>query len=823
MKIVIVESPAKAKTIQKYLGTGYRVCACFGHVRDLPSKEGSVLPDKDFHMIYELSSHHRKYLKEITKVAQSASALYLATDPDREGEAIAWHMKEVLASKKALPQSVKRIVFSEITKSAIEASLPQARAISMDLVNAQQARRALDYLVGFTLSPVLWKKIPSARSAGRVQSVALRLIYERECDILAFVPQEYWSIEGNFIQKGKSFVATLVEKEEERLEKCAISTEDLAAAYVEDIKKRDFSIVHQVEKTLYRHPPPAFITSTLQQEASQKLGLSVSQVMRHAQQLYEGIGEQGGLITYMRTDSPHMSKEALLAARAVIASSFDKAYLPVAARKFKASSKVAQEAHEAIRPTQFSLLPSQVQSLSSQQLGLYDLIWKRALASQMQSATFKQGTVILKDAEKKWTFKATGSEVIFDGFLKLYPPSSGDKEKKTKEKMLPSLEEGAVHQERMTSFGHVTTPPHRYREATLVKKLEELGIGRPSTYASIIDILKKREYVTLKDRKFVCQQRGAVVTIFLKHFFPQYITYMFTAELETKLDHIATGNVSWKKVLGEFWDPFCALSKSVNHSSREDVMKAIQLELVSFVCPKDNPQEMLKSCPACGKGTLGIKVGKGRFFLGCSEYPSCTHTRNLGDEETMTENNQAFTKVLGKNPTSGEEVLVKKGPFGYYLEEHVPDKKPKRVSLKPPLDPHRITLEEALKLLVFPKLLGKHPETKEEIFVRLGRYGPYLDHNGKYAKLSSVEEAMEVGLNRAIVLLKEGRNGGSKRQVLKVLGEHPEGGGTVEILQGRYGPYVTHKRINVSLKKTGATDLTLEEAVELLAAKSRTK
>ncbi|MCA3246496.1 MAG: type I DNA topoisomerase [Azospirillum sp.] len=837
MKLVIVESPAKAKTINKYLGAEYTVLASFGHVRDLREKDGAVEPDREFAMHWEVGERARKPVSEIVKALKGADTLILATDPDREGEAISWHLKEVLDEAKKLGKiDVKRVVFNEITKTAILEAMRHPRDLDRDLVDAYLARRALDYLVGFNLSPVLWRKLPGSRSAGRVQSVALRLICERETEIERFRAREYWTIASTFkAPDGTAFDAKLTHLDGVRLDKFDLPNEDAARAAVAKIEAGDPFRVGSVEKKRSRRNPMApFTTSTLQQEASRKLGFGASRTMRLAQQLYEGVdigGETVGLITYMRTDSVTLSQEAVRAARALIAEQYGKRFLPDQPRVWKTQAKNAQEAHEAIRPTDLLRRPDQVRSrLSDDQLKLYELIWRRTVASEMESAQLDQTAVDLVSRDGRTTLRATGSVIVFEGFLALYREDRDDPsgEEDEENRLLPALAEGdATPRQSVKPEQHFTQPPPRFSEASLVKRLEELGIGRPSTYASILETLQDRGYVRLDKRRFIPEDRGRVVTTFLEQYFRRYVEYDFTAKLEDLLDEISGGRAEWRKVLTDFW---AAFSKSLDETKDlkiRDVIDALDAALGPHFFPEKPGGADPRSCPACSDGRLGLRLGKRGAFIGCSRYPECSFTRPLSVEGADGEGGAlggVANKVLGVDPATGEEVHLKNGPYGPYLQLGTggAKEKPKRVSIPKDIQPSDVGLELALKLLSLPRPVGDHPTDGLPILAGLGRFGPYLKHGDKYKSIPTTQDALEIGLNRAVDILAQpstGRRfGRAAGPVGRVVGNHPDDGQPITAAAGRYGPYVKHGSTYANLPKDGSPDsVTLDEAVALLA------
>ncbi len=830
--LVIVESPAKAKTINKYLGRDYSVLASFGHVRDLPPKDGSVDPEHDFAMKWQIQPGSRKHIEAIAKALKGAEKLILATDPDREGEAISWHVLEILKEKGLLQdKDIARVVFHAITPSAIAEAMKHPRGIDERLVEAYLARRALDYLVGFTLSPVLWRKLPGAKSAGRVQSVALRLVDEREREIERFVPQEYWTIhEALKTPRGETLPAKLFAIDGKKLDKLAIRSGEEAEAIRQALARAPHVVEKVGQKPVKRNPPPPFTTSTLQQEASRKLGFSPQRTMQLAQKLYEGVdlgGETVGLITYMRTDAVNMAPEGIEAARQAIAQRFGERYLPAKPRIYKTKVRNAQEAHEAIRPTDPTRVPEKVKPyLDADMLRLYELIWKRTLASQMTPAEFLRTTVDIR-AEgadgRAYATRATGQVQKFDGFLKLYQESTDDEPETDESRILPEVKEGeALDPVKVEAKQHFTEPPPRYTEASLVKKLEELGIGRPSTYASILQTLRDRGYVKLERRRLVPEDRGRLVTAFLENFFPEYVAYDFTASLEDKLDRIARGEENWKQLLRDFWTEFKKAVESAQGVRMADVIEALNEQLGPYIFPKGPDGKPDRTCPACGGGTLSLKLGRYGAFVGCSNYPECRHTRPLTGEaaEGAAEAEESGDVPLGTDPETGLEVWRKQGRFGPYVQlgDDDSDEKPKRVSIPKGMDPASVDLELALQLLSLPREVGRHPETGEPILANIGRYGPYVQHGRTYANLPSVEDVFTIGINRAVDLIAQKEARGTK-QVIKELGEHPEGG-EIQVLSGRYGPYVKWKRVNATIPKDIAPeDITLEQALELIAAR----
>lgn len=833
--VVVVESPAKAKTINKYLGTDYTVLASYGHVRDLPSKDGSVEPDADFAMHYEVDIDSKKQMSAIAGALKGADMLYLATDPDREGEAISWHVLEALKESNKLPKGVgvKRIVFHEITKKAVTHAIEHPRDIDMNLVNAQQARRALDYLVGFNLSPVLWRKLPGSRSAGRVQSVALRLICERESEIEVFKAREYWDIGVELkTGTGANFSARLTEYNGVKLDKFAFPNETAARAAESTLKSTDFRVTTITPRTVRRAPYAPFSTSTLQMEASRKLGFGAKRTMQVAQKLYEE-----GLITYMRTDGITVSVDAVADARKFIEKDYGANYVPDSPRMYKTKVKNAQEAHEAIRPTDLSKRPDTV-SLDGEQAKLYELIWKRMVASQMESAVYDQVGVDMHDVTKRHALRATGSVLKFDGFLRLYQetieeddkkPDTGDESAENDSQRLPPMEVGEpLRTSKVEAAQHFTQPPPRYSEATLVKRLEELGIGRPSTYASIISVLIDRSYVKLDKRRFVAESLGRIVTAFLMSYFDRYVEYDFTANLEENLDKIADGERDWKAELRAFWTEFHARVEDSKKLTISDVLRRIEELLEPYIFGAGDAAAAAKVCPTCKTGSLHLKTGKFGSFLGCSNYPECNFTRQLtgsamdANAEGAAEGEE-YPRTLGTDPVSGEIVTIRKGPYGVYVQLG-DGKKPKRSSLQKGTIPASVDLAKALSLLALPREIGLHPETGETIVANIGRFGPYLLHAGKYANLGPEDDVLSIGMNRAVTLIAEAaekkKNGGGRGgapEPLKDLGAHPDSGEKVVILKGRYGPYIKYAGKNITLpKEHKPEDFTLEMALPLL-------
>lgn len=846
MNVVIVESAAKAKTINKYLGPDYKVIASYGHVRDLPPKDGSVEPDRDFAMHWEVDGKSQKIMREIADAVKKADKLILATDPDREGEAISWHILEILSQKKALKKGteVERVAFNAITKQSILAALKEPRKIDQPLVEAYLARRALDYLVGFTLSPVLWRKLPGARSAGRVQSVALRLVCDREAEIEAFKTEEYWTIEALLqTAKGEDVKSRLVAIDGTALKKLDIKDEATANAIRTALMGRDFRVASVEKKATKRNPYPPFTTSTLQMDASRKLGFSAKQTMQIAQRLYEGVdigGETVGLITYMRTDGVQIVPEAVSQIRDVIAAEFGKEYTPFA-REYKTKVKNAQEAHEAIRPTDPRRTPEKVRNhLEKDQAALYELIWKRTIASQMAPADIEQtvAEIEVKGSDARtYGLRANGSVVLFDGFLKVYEEGRDDRfryiekgkddpEGEEEGRRLPPLAVGDHLKDKdISADQHFTQPPPRFSEATLVKRMEELGIGRPSTYASTMAVLVDRDYVRIEKKRLVPQDKGRLVIAFLESFFKRYVEYDFTADLEEKLDLISNNELAYKDVLRDFWRDFTAAVAEIKDLRVGDVLEALNEMLGPHIFPDKGDGSDPRQCPKCGTGRLSLKIsGKYGAFIGCGNYPECNYTRQLTQADT---GDAALDgKVLGYTD-DGIAVMLRTGRFGPYVQlgEAEGAEKPKRASIPRGIDAATLDFDQAMQLLSLPREVGIHPETRTPITAGIGRYGPFILHDGTYVNLESVEEVFTIGLNRAVTLLAEKRAGGGKTRfqraapkVLKDLGEHPSEGGKVQVLEGRYGPYVTHNKVNATVPKgKDPASLTLDDALALLA------
>jgi DNA topoisomerase-1 len=805
VKLVVVESPAKAKTIEKYLGSGHRVLASFGHVRDLPPKDGSVDPEHGFDMQWQVSPDRSKQLRAITDEAKKADTLILATDPDREGEAISWHVQEVLRQKKALPKNVQRVTFNAITNAAVTEAMGRPRGLDEDLIDAYRARRALDYLVGFTLSPILWRKLPGAKSAGRVQSVALRLIVDREREIELFKPQEYWQVSATFEKDGQSFTARLVQLDGRKIERLTIGSRGEADAAKGLVEAGRFTVSSVETRPFAKNPPPPFTTSTLQQEAARKLGFSASHTMRVAQSLYED-----GLITYMRTDGVDMAPEAVSAARRAIASRYDAGFVPDRPRQYTSKIKNAQEAHEAIRPTDFD----RSRAGSGDHARLYELIYNRALASQMASARLERTIVELADGAGRVVLRATGQVVLFPGYLALYEEGRDEKEDAEDSARMPPLARGdAPLKTGVDATQHFTQPPPRYSEASLVKRLEELGIGRPSTYASILQTLKDREYVRVEKARFIPEESGRLVTAFLERFFERYVSYDYTAELEEELDDVSGGRLDWQKLLDHFWRDFRPKAGEVMDQKPSEITQAIDEFLAPWLYPPRADGSDPRLCPQCGNGRLSLRGGRFGAFVACSNYPECRYTQRFG---------QQGEQAPSEGPTDlGDGIMLKSGRFGPYVERG-----DKRASIPKDVPLEDVTPEVAERLLSLPREIGAHPETGKPITASIGRYGPYLAHDGKYAKLGSTAEVFETGMNAAVAKLADaassgGRQRGASREPIAVLGSHPANGGEIKVMAGRYGPYVTDGSTNATLPKgADPKSVTIEEAVSLIDARA---
>ena len=837
MNIVVVESPAKAKTINRYLGSGYEVLASFGHVRDLPAKDGSVDPEHNFRMIWEVDDKSQKRLNDIARALKGATKLILATDPDREGEAISWHVLEALKEKQALKkQAVERVVFNAITKQAVLDAMKHPRKIDGALVDAYLARRALDYLVGFTLSPVLWRKLPGARSAGRVQSVALRLVCDRELEIEKFVPREYWSLVATLATpRGEEFEARLVGAEGQKIQRLDIGTPAEAEAFKAALESAAFTVANVEAKPAKRNPPPPFTTSTLQQEASRKLGFAPAHTMRVAQRLYEGIdveGETIGLITYMRTDGVDVAEEALAAARRLIGADYGKNYVPPSARQYQAKTKNAQEAHEAIRPTEVSRRPREMKSfLDHDQARLYELIWLRMVASQMESAELERTTadITAKAAGRVIDLRATGTVVKFDGFLTLYQEGEDDIVADEEGRRLPEMSAGErLAKRKIDASQHFTEPPPRYSEASLVKRMEELGIGRPSTYASILQVLKDRGYTRIEKKRLVPEDKGRVLTAFLESFFARYVEYDFTAGLEEQLDRISNNEMAWRDLLRDFWREFTAAVGDIKELRVAQVIDALDEMLAPHLFPPRADGADPRKCPNCETGRLSLKLGKFGGFIGCTNYPECRYTRQLAPGNGANGGPDGGMKKLGEDPASGLEVTLRSGRFGPYIQlgEATEGEKPKRAGLPKGLSADDVDLDRALGLLSLPREIGKHPDDGEPIIAGVGRFGPYVQHGKTYANLTAGDDVLTVGLNRAVTLIEEkrakrahkGRRGADPG---RALGDHPDKGGPIVVKNGRYGPYASHDGVNATLPSHLTPEtITLEEAVGLIEARS---
>ncbi len=845
MNLVIVESPAKAKTINKYLGKDYLVLASYGHIRDLPSKNGSVDPENKFQMEWEIDSFSKKYLKEITNAAEDSDKIILATDPDREGEAIAWHVKEVLDKKKLLKDKhLERVVFNEITKKAILDAIKNPREIHLPLVEAYLARRALDYLVGFNISPILWTKLPGSKSAGRVQSVALKLITEREKEIELFKPEEYWTLTSDFTNKdNKNIFSKLSLFNGDKIEKFSFKNKEEIQKAVDVINKSKFKIADVNTKVFRRNPLAPFTTSTLQQTASGRFGFGASRTMQIAQRLYQGVdieGETTGLITYMRTDGTNISKEAIDDFRKFIADDYGDKYLPDAPNSYTGKkAKNAQEAHEAIRPTNISRKPSDIKKyVNADQFKLYELIWSRALSSQMTPAEFDRNTIIISSNDNKINFRASGSVIKFDGFLKVYQVQETDEDAKN---ILPEVKVGEeISILKLNDEQHFTDPPPRYSEASLVKKMEELGIGRPSTYASIISVLSTRNYVELINKRFNPTDRGKLISAFLEKLFSKYVDYNFTADLENQLDEITSGKIEWVQVLDNFWKDFYENVGKVKEKRTREVLDLLNESLGALIFERNNDGNIDRSCKlynktcVSGEGTLSLKNSfRGGAFIGCSNYPECKFTRPLSKAKAAAQYNLAEPKLLGQND-KGKDIYLKNGRFGPYLQyekekEELETKKKKgrkkknenehlkNVSIPKGIDVDSVDLDKAKYLCSLPKVLGQHPENKQDITLNSGRFGPYLKCENKSARLENVEDLFSIGLNRAITLIAEAKPGRISSSLIKDLGEHPEDKKPVRIMKGQYGPYIKYKSLNATIpEEKDPNELTMEEALILI-------
>ena len=838
MNLVIVESPAKAKTINKYLGKDYKVLASYGHIRDLPSKNGSVDPDNNFHMLWEIDAFSKKYLKEITDTAADSKKIILATDPDREGEAIAWHVKEVLDQKKLLKdKKIERVVFNEITKKAVTKGIENPRDIEPQLVDAYMARRALDYLVGFNISPILWTKLPGSKSAGRVQSVALKLISEREHEIEQFIPKEYWTLESNFTNLDSKIIPSkLIYYNSNKIEKFSFTDKNKVDEAVKMINSKEY-IVSDISSQIYKRNPSApFTTSTLQQVSSSKCGFGASRTMQIAQKLYQGIdieGETVGLITYMRTDGTQISNEAIESFRNYIDTNFGKKYLPTTQNNYSGKkAKNAQEAHEAIRPTEIDRSPDKVKKyLNSDQHKLYDLIWSRALSSQMQSAEYDRNTILISSKDQSIKFRASGSILKFDGYLKLYKDLENKSEN---DKILPEVKDNELLKiEKIIDEQHFTEPPPRYSEASLVKKLEELGIGRPSTYASIISVLSTRNYVDLINKRFHPTDRGKLLAAFLEKLFAKYVDYNFTAHLEDQLDEITSGRIKWIGVLENFWKDFNENVKSVKEKRTREVLDLLNESLGELIFDTTEDGKVNRTCPLCSSGELSLKNSfRGGAFIGCSNYPECKFTRPLSKTKAAEQNALPEPKIIGIN-NSGKEITLKSGRFGPYLQYEIEselsdnkkkkiknknlDKNYKNVSIPKGISIDSINLEKAIFLCSLPKILGQHPDTGKDITLNSGRFGPYLKCENKSARIESSEEIFTIGLNRAITMIAEAKPGRISSSELKHLGEHPEDKKPVRVMKGKFGPYIKYKSINATIpEEKDPLEISMDDALILI-------
>jgi DNA topoisomerase I len=827
MHVVVVESPAKAKTINKYLGPNFDVVASFGHVRDLPSKDGSVKPDEDFAMVWEADTKGAARIRDIADRVKKADGLILATDPDREGEAISWHLLEALKARKVLKdKDISRVTFNAITKDAVLKAMAAPRQIDQELVDAYLARRALDYLVGFNLSPVLWRKLPGAKSAGRVQSVALRLVVQREMEIEKFIAREYWSIAAQGkAQIGSPFEARLVSLDGKKLDKFDLPNEATARAAEAAVVAGEYSVSAVEAKPLKRSPAPPFTTSTLQQEASRKLGFNAQRTMQVAQKLYEGVdigGETVGLITYMRTDGVAMDQSAIMQCRSVIGERFGSEYVPEKPRYYSSKAKNAQEAHEAIRPTDPNRHPSKLR-LEGDMARLYDLVWKRAIASQMEQAIVERTTIDLVDANGRAGLRATGQVILFDGFFALYQEGRDDEEDEDARR-LPALKVGdSVTATDVKATQHFTEPPPRYSEATLVKKMEELGIGRPSTYASVLTVLRDREYVVMDKNRFIPEDKGRLVTAFLENFFAKYVEYDFTAALEERLDLVSSGDLEWKVLLRDFWVDFHKAVTDTGELRTTNVLDAINDSLGHHIFPDKGDGVDPRACPSCAGGRLSLKTSKFGAFIGCTNYPECKFTKQLGSAANGSED--GGDRVLGDDPATGTPVHLKNGRFGHYVQLGDGDK-PKRSGLPKNWLPADIDLEAALKLLSLPRTVGMHPEDGEPILANLGRFGPYVQHGKTYANVPTIEDVFEIGINRAVTVIAEKRAGGGRPQrgaaapAMKEFPPSEEGGVTIKVMAGRFGPYVTDGTTNATITKgIDPATITEEIAKDLIAAR----
>jgi DNA topoisomerase I len=845
MNLVIVESPAKAKTINKYLGNNYIVLASYGHIRDLPSKNGSVDPDNNFKMEWEVDSFSKKYLKEITEAAKESSKIILATDPDREGEAIAWHVKEYLNEKKLIKDKhVERVVFNEITKKAVIHGIENPRQIEPLLVDAYMARRALDYLVGFNISPILWTKLPGSKSAGRVQSVALKLITEREHEIELFNPQEYWTLSIKFNDNNKNqILSSITQLNGSKVEKFSFKNKEEIDNARQEVKSKKFQISDISSKIVNRNPSGPFTTSTLQQVASGRLGFGASRTMQIAQRLYQGIeieGETIGLITYMRTDGTNLSSDAIDSFRSYIKNKFGKEYLPETPLNYTGKkAKNAQEAHEAIRPTDIMRSPNSLKKyLSPDQNKLYELIWSRALSSQMESAKFDRNTITISSEDSETVCKASGSVIKFDGFLKIMKDNKKDED----DEILPEMSKGLVNIEALMDEQHFTQPPPRYSEASLVKKLEELGIGRPSTYASIISVISTRGYAEAINKRFHPTDRGKLISAFLEKLFSKYVDYNFTASLENQLDEITSGKEGWIKVLEMFWKDFNQNVSDVKEKRTREVLDLLNDSLGTLIFDRGKDGNVDRKCQLCKEGSLSLKNSfRGGAFIGCSNYPECKFTRPLSKAKAAAQSQLAEPKFIG-NHENGNEMFLKNGRFGPYIqyekieeikEEIIEVKKKKKktkkkkklkennnfknVSIPKGITLESVDLDRAKFLCSLPKSLGINPENQKDIILNSGRFGPYLKCDNKSARIENVEEIFSIGLNRAITLIAEAKPGRMSSSIIKDLGEHPEDKKPVRIMKGQYGPYIKYKSLNATIpEEKDPLEINMEEALILI-------
>ena len=838
MNLVIVESPAKAKTINKYLGKDYKVLASYGHIRDLPSKNGSVDPENNFRMLWEIDAFSKKYLKEITDTAADSNKIILATDPDREGEAIAWHVKEVLDQKKLLKdKKIERVVFNEITKKAVTKGIENPRDIEPQLVDAYMARRALDYLVGFNISPILWTKLPGSKSAGRVQSVALKLISEREHEIELFIPKEYWTISLNFKNNdSKEISSKLISYNSVKVEKFSFPNKETVDDAINKINSKEYFISDITSQVYKKNPTAPFTTSTMQQVASGKCSFGASRTMQIAQRLYQGVdieGESVGLITYMRTDGTQISNEAISSFRDYISSNYGKKYLPETQNNYSGKkAKNAQEAHEAIRPTDITRSPSDVKKyVNSDQFKLYDLIWKKALASQMQSAEYDRNTIILSSRDETIKFRASGSVLKFDGFLKLY---EGIDNKDDADKILPEVKnKETVNIDKIVEAQHFTEPPPRYSEASLVKKLEELGIGRPSTYASIISVLSTRNYVDLINKRFHPTDRGKLLAAFLEKLFSKYVDYNFTADLEDQLDEITSGKIKWLGVLEKFWKDFNENVQSVKGKRTREVLDLLNESLGELIFDTTQDGKIDRKCPLCSIGELSLKNSfRGGAFIGCSNYPECKFTRPLSKSITAEQNALIEPKLIGLN-SNGKEIILKSGRFGPYLQyelleeentikkikskKKTENKNIKNVSIPKGISIDSIDLDKAKFLCSLPKILGQHPDTGKDISLNSGRFGPYLKCENKSARIESAEDIFSIGLNRAVDMIADAKPGRISSSEIKHLGEHPDDKKPVRVMKGKFGPYIKYKSLNASIpEEKNPNEINMDDALILI-------